>query len=318
MTSFGRSGAALVLMAGLWSGCSSAPPELPGYEPSTGGTGASGGTTGGTVTTGGAGGTTGGTTGASGGKGGTTSGSSGTGVVVTASGGTMAATVCGSAVGAATDKLVDDLEDGDNTIGNGVGQPDPPTRVGYWFTYNETTDGSASCKQTPAPDPSGLLPFPPQPNPGNGSSFGAHTNGTGCSAIWGAGLGVDFNNCSEKSNAYDGSAYTGVSFWYKSTTPLRVTVATLPNLPTAEGGMCSADCYNHHGKNFAAAPSGTTATITWAELRGTAQIGTPPMNPQTYGQMRTFNPAQLLAMQFQVDQAGGGSFDFWVDDVSFE
>jgi hypothetical protein len=230
----------------------------------------------------------------------------------------MAMTTCGEAVGMAADKLIDDVEDGDNTIGNGEGQPDPPTRVGYWFTYNETTDGSASCKQIPAPDPSGLLPFPPEPNPGNGSKFGAHTHGTGCTSIWGAGLGVDFNNCNEKTNPYDGSAYTGISFWYKSTTPVRVLVATQPNVPTAEGGQCSSDCYNHHGKNFAASPSGTTATITWAELRGTAQIGSPAANPQTYGQMRTFDPSQLLALEIQVDQASGGSFDFWVDDVSFQ
>ena len=193
----------------------------------------------------------------------------------------MAATLCGQAVGMAADTNIDDIEDGDNTIGNGMGQPMPPTRVGYWFTYNETTDGSTTCKQTPPPDPSGLLPFPPEATPGNGSLFGAHTHGTGCTSKWGAGLGVDFNNCNMKSNPYDGSAYKGISFWYKSTTPIRVLVGTLPNLPTASGGTCASDCYNHHGKNFAASTGGTTATITWAELMGSQQIGSPPANPQT-------------------------------------
>ena len=314
----------LVVVAGLWTGCASAPPALPGDYENTGGTGAGGSGGASAGTTSGASGTTGGS--ATGATGGTTtggaSGASGTGTggaggTTTGSGGTMAATLCGQAVGMAADTNIDDIEDGDNTIGNGMGQPMPPTRVGYWFTYNETTDGSTTCKQTPPPDPSGLLPFPPEATPGNGSLFGAHTHGTGCTSKWGAGLGVDFNNCNMKSNPYDGSAYKGISFWYKSTTPIRVLVGTLPNLPTASGGTCASDCYNHHGKNFAASTGGTTATITWAELMGSQQIGSPPANPQTYGTMRTFDPKQLLNIEIQVDQASGSSFDFWVDTLLF-
>jgi len=323
----GSKSSLLALVAACFTGCASAPPALPGdYDTATGGTSATGaGGSGGASagTTSGASGTTGGS--ATGGTtGGATSGSSGTATGggsgtsgTTGSGGTMAATLCGQAVGMATDTNIDDLEDGDNTIGNGMGQPMPPTRVGYWFTYNETTDGSTTCKQTPAPDPSGLLPFPPEAMPGNGSMFGAHTHGTGCTSKWGAGLGVDFNNCNMKSNPYDGSAYKGISFWYKSTTPIRVLVGTLPNLPTASGGQCASDCYNHHGKNFAASTGGTTASITWAELMGSQQIGSPAANPQTYGAMRPFDPKQLLNIEIQVDQAGGSSFDFWVDTLLF-
>jgi hypothetical protein len=194
----------------------------------------------------------------------------------------------------------------------------PPARIGYWFTYNEKTDTpSSSCTQAPAPDPAGLLPFPPTAMPGNGSMYGAKTSGTGCTSTWGAGIGVDFNNCNMKSNAYDASAYTGISFWYKSKTPIRVLVGTKPNLPTAEGGACASDCYNHHGKNFAASTAGTTASITWAELSGTTQIGSPAADPQTYGTKRGFNPAQLLNLQVQVDQSGGASFEIWLDDLSF-
>jgi hypothetical protein len=336
--SAGRSRTSLWVLAALWTGCAAAAPATPGDDdsngqggtgaqggsgPANGGTGAAanGGTSSGTAGSSGnnakgggtaAGGTSGATTNASGGVANTSG---------TATGGTMAMTMCGTAVGAASDKNIDDLEDADNTIGNGMGAPMPPSRVGYWFTYNETTDGSNTCKQSPPPDPSGLLPFPPEASPGNGSAFGAHTHGTGCNSDWGAGLGVDFNNCNGKSNAYDGSAYTGITFWYKSTTKLRVLVSTLPNLPTAEGGTCTSDCNNHHGKNFAAAPSGTTATITWAELKGTAQIGNPPANPQTFGTMRAFDPKQLLNLEVQVDgfngASDGASFDFWIDNLAF-
>jgi hypothetical protein len=150
--------------------------------------------------------------------------------------------------------------------------------------------------------------------PGNGSELGARTSGTGCTATWGAGIGFDFNNCNMKSNAYDASAYRGIQFWYKSTQPIRALVTGLQN--TAAGG-CTGDCDNHHGKNFAASPSGTTASILWSELSGTAQIGTPPADPQSFGTKRPFDPTKLLAFQVQVDQMGGASFEIWLDDVTF-
>jgi hypothetical protein len=274
--------------------------------------------------TGGAGGATGGSGGATGGVGGDGTAGVITAGVLNSTGGTVAASLCGKGTGVATDKLVDDLEDGDNTIGNGVGAPLPPNRVGYWFTYNSNPNtctplnmNGCPCMQSPPPDPLGLIPFPPAANPGNGSLFAAHTRGTACT-VWGAGLGLDFNNCNTKSQAYDVSAYTGISFSYKSTQPIRVLVGTVPNLPMADGGQCGGtDCHNHHGKNFASAAAWTPATITWAELSGSMQIGTPPMNPQTYGQMRPFAPAQVINLEFQVDAAGGANFDLWVDDVTF-
>jgi len=318
-----------------FAGCAAAPVEEPddaasgasGGAGGAGGSGSGNGGTGGTTPgTGGAtvGGSTG--TGASGGVGGTGGSTSViTAGVLNSTGGTMAASLCGQTTGAAADKLVDDLEDGDNTIGNGVGAVIPATRVGYWFTYNSNTSsctplnmaaGSCPCRQSPPPDPGGLIPFPPAANPGNGSLFAAHTSGTACTE-WGAGMGVDFNNCNSKSNAYNVAAYTGISFSYKSNQPIRVLVATVPNLPMPDGQCNGTDCHNHHGKNFAASTSWATAQITWAELQGSQQIGNPPANPQTYGQMRAFDPAQVLNLSFQVDSAGGANFDFWVDNVTF-
>jgi len=328
--------ALLTLSVGLsFSGCAAAPVDEP--DDATGATGGAGGMGSGGI---GQGGTVGGTTtgtggaavggavgaGAAGGVGGS-GGNTGviTAGVLNSTGGTVAASLCGQPTGAAADKLVDDLEDGDNTIGNGVGAPLPPTRVGYWFTYNSNTTsctplnmaaGSCPCRQSPPPDPLGLIPFPPAPDPGNGSLFAAHTWGTACT-VWGAGMGVDFNNCSAKSNAYNVAAYTGISFSYKSNQPIRVLVSTVPNLPMPDGQCSGTDCHNHHGKNFAASTSWATGTISWSELQGSQQIGTPPMNPQTYGQMRAFDPAQVLNLSFQVDSAGGASFDLWVDNVTF-
>lgn len=317
----------LLLGLGLWPGaCSPAPAEVPETEEPSSGRGGTGVTAGSSNTAGtgpsagGASSTTGGTSSSSGGStanGGTSSsaGKSGGFAGSAISGGGTTAVLCGQPKGAATDLFLDDLEDGDNTLGNSVEDPDPSVRVGYWFTYNEKTNSASSpCNQMPPPDPQGLLPFPPSVDPGNGSRIGAHTSGTGCTQVWGAGIGVDFNNCNQMSNAYDASAYRGIQFWYKSTTPIRALVTTTPN--TAAGG-CTGDCDNHHGKNFAASPSGTTATITWAELNGSMQIGSPPADPQTFGTKRPFDATKVLAFQVQVDQAGGSSFDIWLDDLSF-
>jgi hypothetical protein len=333
---FRPSSAVTLLVAVLFGACGPEPVAVEddpsGSNGGAGGaiaTGGKGGIGTGGAAMGGAGGTTGATGGASGGASGGVGGDGTAGVVtagvLNSTGGTRAASLCGTAVGTATDKLVDDLEDGDNTIGNGMGAPVPPARVGYWFTYNSNPNtctplnmAGCPCKQSPPPDPLGLIPFPPSGNPGNDSMFAAHTSGTGCTT-WGAGLGLDFNNCDAKSNPYDVSAYTGISFSYKSSQPIRVLVGTLPNLPTTEGGQCAGgtNCHNHHGKNFAAVAAWTTGTITWAELSGSQQIGTPPMNPQTYGEMRPFAPAQVLNLEFQVDMTGGANFDLWVDDVTF-
>jgi hypothetical protein len=309
----------LLSLALGYGACAPEPAVVPGHDNQAGsGSGGSAPTAGTTSTTAGTGSSSAGTTNASGGKGGsgtTTagSGSSTPGEVVTGEGSGMA--LCGLAVGAAANAKIDDLEDGDNTVGNAIGDPEPPARVGYWFTYNEKTNNASSpCAQTPPPDPQGLLPFPPTPNPGNGSKLGAHMSGTQCSTDWGAGMGFDFNNCNMKSNPYDASAYSGITFWYKSTQPVRVLLTGNKN--TAAGG-CTGDCDNHHGKNFAASAAGATASITWAELSGTAQIGSPPADPQTFGTKRPFDPSQLLGFQVQVDQEGGKNFDVWIDDVSF-
>jgi hypothetical protein len=310
---FSRAPWLLLLSLGLWSGaCAPEPAVVPERNmpvpTGSGGTAPVAGTSNGTAGTG--------SPTAGSGQGGSGPGAGGTGNAGSAStsGGT-AAVLCGQAKGAAADLLIDDLEDGDNTIGNGLNDPDPPVRVGYWFTYNEKTNNAAStCMQMPPPDPQGLLPFPPTPTPGNGSALGARTAGSSCTVVWGAGMGFDFNNCNKKSNVYDASAYQGIQFWYKSTQPIRALVAGYPN--TAAGG-CTADCDNHHGKNFIASASGTTATITWAELSGTAQIGSPAADPQAYGTKRPFDPTKLLGFQVQVDQAGGASFEIWLDDLTF-
>ena len=293
-----RSGVLAMLFAGVWTmGCGAGEPEVPGdSDDDNGGTGM-GGTagslpTGGTATGGAfpSGGTA---TGGSFPTGGTaTGGSFPTGG--TATGGSSGA-ACGSTTAAPGDTSIDDLEDGEN----GIKMP----RVGYWYTYNDGT----TCAQMPAPDPTGATPFPPTAMAGNGM-FAAHTSGAAC-GTWGAGMGFDLANCNSKSGPYNAAAFNGISFWYKSTTAIRLIIATTAIIPTTRGGTCTPgtgmgmECDNGHGMDLAAAPSGMTVTATFATLS------------QAFGQMKPFDKTQIVNIQWQVAQAL--AFDFTIDDVAF-
>jgi hypothetical protein len=80
-----------------------------------------------------------------------------------------------------------------------------------------------------------------------------------------------------------------------------------PNDPNAPGGTCAdpADmCFNHHGSNLAAAPSGMTTSLTFTTLS------------QEYGTQRGFLKQQIVNIQFQVNQMAT-TFDVVVDDLVF-
>lgn len=308
-----RSGVIAMLFAGAWTmGCGAESPEVPDddEEDNGGGVGGGGGAfpTGGANPVGGASGV-GGTpsgggafpTGGASGVGGTPTGGAfptggASGAAGTPAGGAGGAPPCGQTAATAADTSIDNLEDGDNTV--------TLPRIGYWYTYNDMT----GCTQTPAPDATGATPFVPTPAAGNAGSVGARTNGMGCTS-WGAGLGVDLANCNMKSNPYDASVFNGISFWYKSTTAIRMMVGTLANLPSANGGGCtdSADmCYNHHGMDLAAAPSGMTVTAQFTTLS------------QAYGTNRPFMKNQILNIQFQAsNMVTATGFDITVDDLAF-
>jgi len=207
---------------------------------------------------------------------------------------------CRAAVGTLTEKLIDDLEDGDGTI-SAVG-----ARVGYWYTYNDGTG-----VQMPAPKSmfKGVAP-------GSTASplFAAVTSGPAFTT-YGAGMGFDFNN-NGKSCPYDASAYSGIKFWAKANTGnmtgMALTAmikipATTPT--TSDGGTCAAMCEDHYA--LKPAPVLTTTwtqyTITFATAATFGQNG--------FGTAATFDKSKILAMQFQV--AKDVKFDFSVDDITF-
>jgi hypothetical protein len=228
-------------------------------------------------------------------------GSKGGGTAGTATGGAGAPATTGgclAAVGAATEVLIDDLEDGDNAI-RPIG-----SRIGYWYTYNDGTG-------TQVPAPTALFKGTA---PGSTTSpmFAATTSGPAFTS-YGAGMGFDFNNTASKSCPYNASAYTGIKFYAKANTgnmammALKAMIKIPATTPTtADSGACAAKCEDH----FYLKPA-PVLTATWTQytmpFASIAQDG--------FGTATTFDKTKILAMQFQV--ATNVKFDFSVDDITF-
>jgi len=219
----------------------------------------------------------------------------------TGSGGSPATTGgCVAAVGAATELLIDDMEDGDHVI-RPIG-----SRMGYWFTYN---DGTATQM------PSGAK-FTQSAGAGasTASTKFAETSGPAFTS-WGAGIGFDFNNSASKSCAYDASAYSGIKFWAKGNVAIRATVkipgTTAKKANGSDAGSCvattTAMCDDHYGL--------TTATLTPAWKQFTLDFAATTFAQEGWGTKVAFDPKSVIAMQFQVAKAL--PFDFSIDDVTF-
>lgn len=309
-----RSSVVIALFGAVWSigsiGCFGADaPEVPAGKGGTGGTGgsgATGGTVAGTSTVGGSSGSTatggssgtvstGGTSGSgTGGAGGTTStGATG------GSAGTAVTEMCITNPGAATYKLIDDLNDGDHVVGN---EMEPVQRRGYWYTYNDMT----CTGQDPEPDMGGGIPFAPKT--GGPVGFYAGMTATGCTT-WGAGLGFDVNNANGMSCTYNAAAYTGITFQYRSNVGVRVNIGIAATIPTTRGGTCSGTCDDHFGMVFPASPSA------WA----TANLPFASATQGGWGSPATFSAATLVNIQFQADSTMGvpASISIDIDEINF-
>ncbi len=240
------------------------------------------------------------------GSGGTTStgsaGSAPTAGTGNAASGGASSSGCTPQVGAATDLVIADV---DTTMSNAINMP----RVGYWYTFAE-----AGATVDPAPDPSGSTPFTPQTTGGaNSTAYYAGLSGSGGKYV---GLGFALNDggagmvCT-----YDVSAYTGISFYYKSTHALRVALSTTATTP-APKGTCTGECDNHHGKKVTApAADWTLFTAKWTELT------------QDFGTLSAFDKTKVLQVQFQIEGVWNataaatdpivGDYELDVDEISF-
>ena len=335
-----------------------------GTSSGSGGTTAKGGTsgsggTGSGGTSGGSGGTSGGGTGSGGtssGSGGTSGGGTGSGGTSSGSGGTSAGgagsggngtggTATGGTTGTST-AGADMISDFENTPGKANMDPNGG-RTGYWYVYFPSSDTAT----TPA---SGMSISPalnngtPVLSAKDGTNNALHVTGSGYGGTTNnyAGTGAAFHpNASnyKMSDAYDVSAYTGISFKVKAgsgTQPaLFFELLTKENQPSTAGGSATnqkIDLYNTRGQMLYTPWTPSAISSTWQTVTipfGTlvprwvpdsTGCGTAPSTPKC--QASSFVPKDVLGIQIssyqdngfpKVSGATAGTFDIWIDDVQF-
>lgn len=196
--------------------------------------------------------------------------------------------------------VIDDMEDNDGSIAAVNG------RVGAWYTYNDQT---AAATQIPKQGD----PFAMTAGGRDGSGYAANTHGSGFT-VWGAGYGFNLKDPGDgdggsAKSTYDGSAYTGISFWAKagpgSDKGMRVNVSNKDTDPT--GAICAPmdKCSDHFG-------SPVTLTTEWAKYT----LPFAKMAQSGWGQsVAKFDVSTLYAVQFQVGK--NATFDVSIDEVAF-
>jgi hypothetical protein len=189
----------------------------------------------------------------------------------------------------AADPLIDDMEDGDGFICEAEG------RHGHWYTYSDGT----STDLTPAVD------FEPSRIPGGrGTSlYAAHLTGSGFTD-WGVGMGFNLNLQDLARGSIDASTISGIRFWIKTATPVRVTFPTYLTAPPEIGGDCvDPNCNDDFGFDI------TAPIADWTEIE------VPFSALQQQGGNAIWDPRNLIAIEFRIPP--GAPFDVWVDDIYF-
>lgn len=194
--------------------------------------------------------------------------------------------------------MLEDFEDGDGVI------LPKESRLGQWYSYN---DGVGTM--VPAVGEA----LVPEAGGADGTGFALHTSGSGFSD-WGAGIAADLNNTtaepwSATRQAYDLSAYGGISFWAKGTGTVRFKIPTLSTVSADEQGSCApagdVPCGDDFGVDLTLAADWQRHDIAFASL-----------SQQDWGVAATFDPAEALGIRFQHTDTASG-FDFWIDEIEF-
>ena len=190
-------------------------------------------------------------------------------------------------------EMIDNLEDNDRKIivANG--------RQGPWHSFNDSNGGNIQ-------PPLGTG-FAATAGGANNTAYAVHTTGSNYQF---GGVGFDLNNADPLgtpeamvSMAYNASAFNGITFWAKGSGTVRVEFAMRSFVPTDRGGSCASNCWNVYGANS------PTLTGTWTQIN----IPWAGMQREQGGTSPAFNPSELMSISFK----GGGTFDFWVDEVAF-
>jgi hypothetical protein len=193
--------------------------------------------------------------------------------------------------------LIDDCEDRNNRIENHEG------RNGYWSTFDE----DAGC--TLSPTKADTVMFMSQASAGTGTGkYALHFVSSG--GPDGCGVNLEFTS---PKDAYDASAYVGISFGARSEGDdqqilVKISVpATDPSF-----GVCDPDgspdpdqqCYDHF-------ETSVTLTSTWDEF----DVRFEDLAQEGWGlDAGQFDASQVIAIQWV---ARPGDANIWIDDVKF-
>jgi hypothetical protein len=185
-------------------------------------------------------------------------------------------------VASGSDPLIDDFEDGDDSIRPLEG------RVGFWRWAREI-DAAGSA---PA-----LIPVP-RPDAKHGNRLAQHVKG-GQLVDWGATVEFDFRPA-----CYDASNYGGVSFQARGPGRIYFAARERSVIPIAEGGSCEADCHNPHVAKIELDAAWRTYQVRWSELRQRGAIS------------KALDTQRLHSLAFLI-RPEDTPYDVWLDDVRF-
>jgi hypothetical protein len=189
------------------------------------------------------------------------------------------------------DNVIDDFEDGNDTIA------DLGDRVGDWYTFHDDTKGA---KQVPGDD------FKPVAGGAAKSKFALQTTGSGFTD-WGAGVGADLTDevVNGAKKPYDVSAYKGITLLAKGNTKARLEVVVSDVLSKVDGGTCTDGdaCDDPHG--------------IWLDLTSDWQRFTVPFEmlmQKGEGKVVKFDKKKVVTVQFSIGP--NVKFDVMVDNIS--
>jgi hypothetical protein len=187
------------------------------------------------------------------------------------------------------DDLIDDFEDGDDSILQRGG------RAGFWYTYHDPNSGT-----TPVLEPMDGVAV-------QGKEGVLTVRASGWREY--VGFGFQFKKALTAANPekYDLSGYKGIAFRVRGTGNMSVGIALPEVLPPSEGGTCQETspptrCHDVHKAPFSVLPDWRQRKIAFSSL-----------HQEGWGVQTAFKLGDALA--FQIDSVEAGPFDVQIDDI---
>ena len=183
-------------------------------------------------------------------------------------------------------------------------------RGGFWFVYDDGTDGGTLAPPVGSPGPNLIAAITP---PRGTSNFAAHVQGMGFAVY--AGIGFDMADMGSTKQLYDATAYQGFRFWARSSTGPIVVRFSVPDVNTSSTGKVCTACGDNFGVNLTLTNGWTQFVVYYTQL---AQQGFGHPNGSDPGGPTALAASQVYGCQFQVtNQTATMPFDIWVDDIDF-